>query len=201
MFDRYCPGAANVRAPTLKIKKCPECGKEVEIFSTDIKVNCSKCGFTVYNDLESCIQWCKYAEKCVGKEMYKNLKKKKIAFVCVGNSCRSHIAEALAKKLCRNPNIEFMSAGTQPEERIDSKALEVLKEEDIIHQGKPKSISIIGQPDIIVTMGCEVVCPTVPGRKIIKWNIPDPKGKGIEEYRKILSVIREKIIKLLEKLS
>ena len=77
MFDGYCPGAANIRTPTIKIKKCPECGEEVEVFSTDIKVNCSNCGSTVYNDLESCIQWCKYAEKCVGEELYKKLKKKK----------------------------------------------------------------------------------------------------------------------------
>lgn len=74
MFDGHCPGAANIRRPTLKIKKCPECGEEVEVFSTDIKVDCSNCGFTVYNDLESCIQWCKHAEKCVGGERYKKLK-------------------------------------------------------------------------------------------------------------------------------
>ncbi len=74
MFDK-CPGAANIGTPTLSIKKCPECGKEVEVFSTDVEVMCSNCGFTVYNDLESCIQWCKYAEKCVGEEQYKKLKK------------------------------------------------------------------------------------------------------------------------------
>ncbi len=74
MFDK-CPGAANIGTPTLSIKKCPECGKEVEVFSTDVEVMCSNCGFTVYNDLESCIQWCKYAEECVGEEQYKKLKK------------------------------------------------------------------------------------------------------------------------------
>lgn len=76
MFDK-CPGAANIRTPTIKIKTCPECGGEVEVFSTDIKVKCPKCGFIVYNDLESCIQWCKYAEKCAGEELYEKLKKKK----------------------------------------------------------------------------------------------------------------------------
>lgn len=72
MFDK-CPGAANMRTPTLKIKNCPECGSEVEIFSVDIKVKCSKCGFTVYNDIESCIQWCKYAKECVGEEVYNKM--------------------------------------------------------------------------------------------------------------------------------
>jgi len=75
MFDK-CPGAGNIRTPTLKIKKCPECGSEIEIFSTDVSVNCRRCGFTIYEDLESCIQWCKYAEQCVGEELYRKLKKK-----------------------------------------------------------------------------------------------------------------------------
>jgi len=75
MLDR-CPGAAHLRTPTIKIKKCPECGEDVEIFSTDVKVECSQCGFTVYNDLQSCIQWCKYAKECVGEELYNKLRKK-----------------------------------------------------------------------------------------------------------------------------
>jgi DNA-directed RNA polymerase subunit RPC12/RpoP len=78
MFDK-CPGAASMRTPTLKIKKCPECGTEVEIFSTDMKVECDNCGFTIFNDLQSCIQWCKYAEKCLGEELYKRLKGEKSA--------------------------------------------------------------------------------------------------------------------------
>ena len=75
MFDK-CPGAANMRTPTLKIKVCPECGEEVEIFSIDVKVKCSKCGFVVYNNIESCIQWCLYAKECVGEELYNRMKRK-----------------------------------------------------------------------------------------------------------------------------
>ena len=67
-----CPGAANLRTPTLSIKKCPQCGEEVELFSNDISVKCS-CGFVVYNDIESCIQWCRHAKECVGEEMYNKL--------------------------------------------------------------------------------------------------------------------------------
>jgi NADH pyrophosphatase NudC (nudix superfamily) len=69
----YCPGAANLRTPTLTIKKCPQCGEEVEVFSSDVSVRCSRCGFKVYNDMMSCIQWCKHAQECVGPEMYRNL--------------------------------------------------------------------------------------------------------------------------------
>ena len=76
MFDK-CPEASILRSPTIKIKKCPQCNEEVEIFSTDIKVSCSNCGYITYNDLELCIQWCRYAKDCVGEELYNKLKKKK----------------------------------------------------------------------------------------------------------------------------
>jgi len=76
MFNK-CPGAANIRTPTLSLKACPECGEEVEVFSTDLSVKCGKCGFIIYNNLESCIQWCKYAEVCVGPEVYERLRKEK----------------------------------------------------------------------------------------------------------------------------
>ena len=74
MIDK-CPGSAGLRTPELKLKNCPECNAEVEMFSIDIKVKCGKCGFTIYNDVESCIQWCKYAKECVGEELYEKLKK------------------------------------------------------------------------------------------------------------------------------
>lgn len=76
MFSIGCPGASALKTPELKIKKCPQCGGEVEVFTTDVKVKCLKCGFTVYNDLQSCIDWCNFAEKCVGKEMVQKLKGK-----------------------------------------------------------------------------------------------------------------------------
>jgi NADH pyrophosphatase NudC (nudix superfamily) len=72
MFDR-CPGAADQRTPTLSIKQCPQCGDEVEVFSNDFKVPCQKCGFIIYNDIVSCVQWCKHARECVGEEMYQKL--------------------------------------------------------------------------------------------------------------------------------
>lgn len=76
MLDN-CPGAANIRTPTLAVKKCPRCGAEVEVFSNDVSVNCSACGFTVYNDILSCVQWCTYARECVGEETYRMLTAKR----------------------------------------------------------------------------------------------------------------------------
>ncbi len=74
MFDK-CPGAAHIRTPTLQLKTCPKCGAEIEMFSTDMQHDCPKCKQTVYNDLESCVQWCTYARECVGEETYQRLKK------------------------------------------------------------------------------------------------------------------------------
>ena len=74
MFEK-CPGAVGIRTPTIKTKKCPECGEKVEMLSNELQTNCPKCGFTIFDDVASCVQWCKYAEECVGTEMYKKLKK------------------------------------------------------------------------------------------------------------------------------
>ncbi|OGJ86536.1 MAG: hypothetical protein A2268_15790 [Candidatus Raymondbacteria bacterium RifOxyA12_full_50_37] len=75
MLDK-CPGSANIRTPTLKVKQCPECGTEVELFSNEIKTKCAKCGFEIYNDIESCIKWCRYARECVGDALYEELMEK-----------------------------------------------------------------------------------------------------------------------------
>jgi transposase len=73
---KSCPGAANISGtPTLKVKTCPECGAAVELFSTDVQLPCPGCGFIVYNDIQSCINWCRYARECIGDEMYSLLVK------------------------------------------------------------------------------------------------------------------------------
>ncbi len=69
MFDK-CPGAVNVRTPTIKIKKCPQCGENVEMFSNELQTNCPECGFTIYDNIASCVKWCKFAVECVGQETY-----------------------------------------------------------------------------------------------------------------------------------
>lgn len=74
MIFSGCPGAQNIKTPTITEKICPECGREIELFSIDLSVQC-ECGFTAYNDTQSCIQWCKHARLCVGEEIYQRLKK------------------------------------------------------------------------------------------------------------------------------
>ena len=75
MLDQ-CPGAEKLRRPSIIIKTCPECGEEIELFTTDAKMDCPGCGFTVYNDAMSCVQWCKYARECVGDEIYEEMMKR-----------------------------------------------------------------------------------------------------------------------------
>lgn len=58
---------------SLEIKICPQCGAEVEVFSVDTEVPCENCGFVVYNDALSCMQWCQYAQQCVGNETYEKM--------------------------------------------------------------------------------------------------------------------------------
>lgn len=75
MTQFNCPGAGNIKGtPTLQIKCCPNCGAEVEIFSTDIALACPGCGFQIYNDAKSCVQWCRFARECIGEELYQKFK-------------------------------------------------------------------------------------------------------------------------------
>lgn len=61
------------RTPTIIEKICPQCGNLIEMFSIDTQMACENCGFVAYNDTLSCVQWCKYAVKCVGEEMYNHM--------------------------------------------------------------------------------------------------------------------------------
>lgn len=69
-----CPGAGNISGtPTLKLKTCPDCGGEIELFSSEVQSACRTCGFVAFNNIISCIRWCKAARECVGDEMYELL--------------------------------------------------------------------------------------------------------------------------------
>ena len=74
-----CPGTKTILQPTIKLKNCPKCGEEVEYLSTDMKMDCPKCGFTMYNNLASCVQYCEYAKECVGEELYNRIMKEQAA--------------------------------------------------------------------------------------------------------------------------
>lgn len=199
MFDR-CPGSMGLTTPTLKVKKCPQCGREVEVFSNDVQVKCENCGFVVYNDVESCIQWCKYARQCVGDELYNKLKKIRVVFLGRENTSRSVMAEALANRLNDHPNLVFLSAGVEPAGRFDPGTVEILGREDLRAAGKPKAITKLGPVDVVVAMtgGLEYDAPA--GTRVITWEVPRP-GDGGKGYQAVLDLLQGKIPELIKELS
>ncbi len=97
--------------------------------------------------------------------------------------------------------VEVYSAGSRPSSQIDPLVIEVMKEKGIDLSNK-KTKSLIDLPpaqmDYLVTMGCEETCPAVLAKKIIEWEIPDPKGKPIDEVRRIRDMLEAKVKMLLE---
>lgn len=128
--------------------------------------------------------------------------KKKVAFVCVHNSCRSQIAEALAKKLGSDV-LEVYSAGTEIKEGINPDARGLMMEMygiDMEKTQKPKLIQAIPPVDDVITMGCNVVCPVLPfSYKSEDWGLEDPTGKGDEAFINVIRRIEEKVIELIER--
>ena len=108
-----------------------------------------------------------------------NKSKIKIVFVCVENARRSQMAEGFAKALGQG-KIEVYSAGSRPSSQIDPLVIEVMQEKGTDLSGKrPKGLNELPpiEMDYLITMGCEETCPAVLAKKIIEWEIPDPKGK------------------------
>jgi arsenate reductase len=126
---------------------------------------------------------------------------KKIVFVCVENACRSQMAQGFAEAFGKG-KLEVYSAGSRPSPHINPLAIEVMKEKDIdLSHRRPKGLNDLPpvEMDYLITMGCEETCPAVPARKMIEWEIPDPKGKPIDVFREIRNIIEEKVkILLLE---
>ena len=129
--------------------------------------------------------------------------KKKVAFVCVHNSCRSQIAEALAKKLGSDV-LEVYSAGTEIKEEINPDARRLMMEMygiDMEKTQKPKLIQAIPPVDHVITMGCNVVCPVLPfSYKSEDWGLEDPTGKGDKAFINVIRTIEEKVIELIERI-
>ena len=123
------------------------------------------------------------------------MKKKTIVFVCVENTRRSQMAEGFANAFGQG-RLEVYSAGSSPSSQIDLLVIEVMKEKGIDLSGKrPKGLNDLPpvEMDYLVTMGCEETCPAVLAKKIIEWEIPDPKGKSIDVFREVRDIIKSKV--------
>ncbi len=125
---------------------------------------------------------------------------KKILFVCAENAGRSQMAQGFAEAF-RKGKVEVYSAGSHPAVHMNPLVVEVMKEKGIDLSGsRPKGLNDLPpvEMDYLVTMGCEETCPAIPARKIIEWQIPDPKGKLIDEVRKIRDMLETKVKGLLD---
>ena len=128
--------------------------------------------------------------------------KPKVAFICVHNACRSQIAEALGKALAADV-FESYSAGTETKPQINQGAVRLMKElygVDMEQTQYSKLISEIPEPDIAISMGCNVRCPFIGRPFDDNWKLDDPTGKNDEEFKKVIDEIRRRILSLKARL-
>jgi arsenate reductase len=127
-----------------------------------------------------------------------------ILFVCVGNSCRSQMAEALANHLGQG-RVRARSAGSHPLGEITPETYEVMAEKGILLEGQwSKGLRDVpvAEIDVVVGMGCEVVCPVPAGfqGRVIEWNIPDPYSRDLAFFRSVRDLIERQVTALLSDL-
>ncbi len=130
------------------------------------------------------------------------MRKPRVAFICVHNSCRSQIAEALGKKLAGDV-FESHSAGTETKPRINPDAVRLMKTlhgVDMELTQRSKLLSELPEIDVVVTMGCNVACPTLPCSQREDWGLDDPTGQSDEVFIKTIRTIEEKILDLKARL-
>lgn len=130
------------------------------------------------------------------------MRKLKVAFICVHNSCRSQIAEALGKKLAFDV-FESYSAGSEKKMQINQDAVGIIKKLYGIDMEKTqysKLVCDIPTPDILISMGCNVECPYIGMPFDDDWGLDDPTGKSEEEYIKVIKEIEGKVLALRERI-
>ena len=126
------------------------------------------------------------------------MNKTKIAFICVHNSCRSQIAEALCRHLAGDV-FECYSAGTETKPQINQDAVRLMKQLYDIDMEKAhysKLLSEIPPVDIVITMGCNVECPFLPCKRREDWGIEDPTGKSDQDFIGAINQIRDRVREL-----
>lgn len=129
------------------------------------------------------------------------MNKKKLAFICVHNSCRSQIAEALGKKIVGDV-FECYSAGTETKPQINQDAVRLMKELydiDMEQTQYSKTFDKIPVPDIAVSMGCDVGCPYIGRAFDENWGLQDPTGQSDEVFISVMREIERNIIRLVDK--
>lgn len=124
-----------------------------------------------------------------------------VAFVCVHNSCRSQMAEALGRHLAADV-FTSCSAGTETVPRINPDAVRLMGEIYGINMDGQYSKTLDKLPpvDVLITMGCNVQCPALPCKRREDWGLEDPTGKGDEAFRQVIGTIEQKVLALRDSL-
>lgn len=141
--------------------------------------------------------------KTVIRHPIRKMTAKKVAFICVHNSCRSQIAEALGKHLAADV-FESYSAGTETKPQMNQDAVRIMKEMygiDMEQTQYSKLITDIPDPDIAISMGCNVGCPFIGRAFDDNWGLEDPTGKSDEEFKRVIKEIENRILQLKSKVS
>lgn len=128
--------------------------------------------------------------------------KPNVAFICVHNSCRSQMAEALGKKLCADA-FESYSAGTETKPRINQDAVRLMKQVHGINMEQTqysKLLTELPPIDIVITMGCNVRCPFLPCKYREDWGLDDPSGKEDEAFLCTMERIEERVLDLKQRI-
>ena len=131
------------------------------------------------------------------------MKKTNVAFICVHNSCRSQMAEALGKKLASDVFNSF-SAGTETKPQINQDAVRLMKQVHSIDMEETqcsKLLDRLPEIDIVVTMGCNVQCPFLPCRHREDWGLDDPSGKDDGAFLTTMKLIEEKVLDLKQRIT
>ena len=128
---------------------------------------------------------------------------KKVIFACVHNAGRSQMAAAFFNQMVAPSKGKALSAGTHPAERVHPAVVQVMKEIGIdLSAAEPQRLTeeLAKGADLLITMGCGEECPYIPGLKRDDWPLTDPKGKDINEVRRIREDIRSRVSKLAQSL-
>jgi arsenate reductase len=126
-----------------------------------------------------------------------------VLFVCLHNAGRSQMSQALFERAAEGRHIA-LSAGTTPGERIHPEVVEVMRELNIdLADREPQLLTteLAQQADVVVTMGCGDACPYIPGKRYVDWDLPDPKGRPLDEVRATRDEIARRIDSLVQELN
>ncbi len=131
------------------------------------------------------------------------MRKPRVAFICVHNSCRSQMAEALGKHLASEV-FDSYSAGTETKPQINQDAVRIMKDRfsiDMEETQHSKLLDELPEIDIVIKMGCNVICAFLPSQYEEDWGLDDPSGKPDEEFHRVIDIIEKNMVDLSRRIS